>query len=372
VVCVLVGWLRGAIDPAGPPGAASPATATLKPTTPVPVPAPASAPTPQPAIPALPPPQDAPELHGHDTADPCTAGWEPAIPAGYDTVMADGVTVAWPPGPAVNPGPYDVTVKPTAIAYLANGLLEEAAALTGTPRRERLLVIIYPSKDSFTAATHAPAWADGLYDGGAVRLAIQSNTELGVLISTLRHELMHAQLHTAAGCMPAWFNEGVAMYFAGTPPARPWVRMLRNPDGFDLASLQVPTLEAMPKDRAERAYAESLAMIVFLVERSGEPGLKAAVAALRAASRESPRAGLDLWDRLYPGTGHRAVLDSLAHKLFGVSLGSELDALWKGAICCYGLRAVSEMGCRAAPPRPDKTAWLDQASAPRAACYATW
>jgi hypothetical protein len=220
--------------------------------------------------------------------------------------------------------------------------------------------------------THAPAWADGLYDGGAIRLPIQSNTELGVLISTLRHELMHAQLHTAAGCMPAWFNEGLAMYFAGTPPARQWVRMLRTPDAYDLAALQVPALEDMPKDRAERAYAESLAMILFLVERAGEPGLKLAVQTLRAASRESPRAALDLWDRLAPGTGHRAVLDVLAHKLFGVTLGSELDALWKGAICCSGLRAVTELGCRGAPLRPDKTAWLDPASTPRVACYTTW
>jgi len=37
--------------------------------------------------------------------------------------------------------------------------------------------------------------------------------------------------------MPSWFNEGLAMYFAGTPPARQWVRMLRSPDAFDLASL---------------------------------------------------------------------------------------------------------------------------------------
>ncbi len=66
------------------------------------------------------------------------------------------------------------------------------------------------------------------------------------------------------------------------------------------------------------------------------------------------------------------MLDALAHKIFGVPLGSELDSLWKGAICCHGLRAVSELGCRGAPLRPDKTAWLDQASSPRAACYTTW
>lgn len=371
VVCGLVAWLRGAIEPTRAPGSAARAPGAPKTAT-TPVTTSTSTTTSQPAIPELPPPPETPELHGHDTVDPCTAGWEAAIPAGYETAVADGITVAWLPGQVVNPGPYDVAVKPTAVAYLVNGLLEEAAALSGTQRRDRLVVILYPSRDSFTAMTHSPAWADGLYDGGAVRLAVQSSADLGVSISTLRHEVMHAQLHTAVGCMPSWFNEGLAMYFAGTPPARQWVRMLRSPDAFDLRSLEAPALDAMPGDRAERAYAESLAMIVFLVEHSGERGLQAAVGTLRASARESPHAGLDLWDRLYPGMGHRDVLDALAHKIFGVPLGSELDSLWKGALCCHGLRAVSELGCRGAPLRPDKTAWLDQASSPRAACYTTW
>lgn len=370
-VCVLIGWLHGAIEPARAPSSTTqaPRAATTSTT-----PGMTSARTtsPLPATPELPPPPEAPELHGHDTVDPCTAGWEATAPAGFETVAADGITVSWLPAPAANPGPYDVAVKPTAVAYLVNGLLEEAAALSGTQRRDRLVVIVYPSRDSFTAMTHAPAWAEGLYDGGAVRLPAQPGGDLGVSISTLRHEVMHAQLHTSVGCMPAWFNEGLAMYVAGTPPARQWVRMLRSPDAFDLASLETPALDAMPGDRAERAYAESLAMIVFLVEHAGEGGLPAAVQTLRAARRESPRAGLDLWERLYPGTGHREVLDALARKVFGVPLGSELDSVWKGAICCHGLRAVSELGCRGAPLRPDKTAWLDQTSSPRAACYTTW
>src|SRR5262249_4960929 len=157
------------------------------------------------------------------------------------------------------------------------------------------------------------------------------------------------------------------MYFAGAPPIRPWIRMLRNPDSFDLATLEVPSFASMPDDRAERAYAESLAMIVYIVERTGEAGLKAAVQSLRAA-----RPDQNVWDRLYPGAGHRAVLDVLARKLFGVPLGGELDAMFHGAICCHGLRAVGEVGCRGVVPRADRTRWIDPSSSPRAACDATW
>ena len=366
-VCALLWLLYGSLDPAPPPARTSHTAVAPRPT------APATPPTTTPATaPELPPPPEAPPLTGNDTVDPCTASWEAQVPAGYETIMVDGITVAWSPGERVNPGPSDVAFQPTAVAYLIHGLLEEAAALTGTPRRERLTVIVYPSRDRFFAETRAPAWAGGLYDGGAIRLAVKPSAELGVAVSALRHELMHAQLHTAVGCMPSWFNEGLAMYFAGDPPIHQWVRMLRSPDTFDLSSLEAPSLVSLSNDQADRTYAESLAMIVFVLERSGERGLPAAVRTLQTLVRESPRAGLDLWDRLYPGAGHRAVLDSLAHKLFGVKPGSELDAIFQGAVCCYGLRAVTELGCRVVPSRSDKPYWSDQTSAPRALCYATW
>jgi hypothetical protein len=369
---VVLWLLRGALDPEPPAASTVRASVATRSGSSAAMPTTPAMPASQPAVPELPPAPEPPPLRGHDTVDPCTAGWEPAIPAGYDTVIADGITVAWLPGELTNPGPYDVALKPTAIAYLVNGLLEEAAQLTGTPRRERLTVIVDPSRESFLARSGAPAWSDGVYDGGAVRLEARPSAELGVQLPTLRHELMHAQLHATVGCMPSWLNEGLAMYFAGPPPIRPWLGMLRSPDAFDLTALEVPSLAAMPDDRAERAYAQSLAMIVFIVERTGEPGVRAAVGALKTLSRESPRGGMDLWEHLYPGAGNGVVLDALAHKIFGVTPGSELARIFQGAICCHGLRAVNELGCRGAPLRPDKTSWLDQTSSPRAVCSATW
>ena len=377
-LCVVLWLLRGAIEPAPPPNVSRRGDVA---TTPVPSPAP---PVSQPTVQTSPPrpeprespelrgPEESPEFRGNDAVDPCTAGVEPRFSSSYDTVVAQGITVAWSPGEVTNPRPYDVTIKPTAVAYLVTGLLAEAADLTGTRRRERLTVVLYPSKNDFVARTGIPAWADGLYDGGAVRLAVDPGTDLGVNTTILRHELMHAQLHTAVGCMPAWFNEGLAMYFAGTPPARPWVQMLRSPDDFDLTSLQASTLAHLPGDRAERAYAESLAMILFLIDRSGEAGIKTAVQTLAAAVRESPRAGLTLWERLYPRTRHRDVLNVLAQKVFGMALGSELDAVFTATVCCYGFRTVRAFGCRGAPARSDKTTWIDQSSSPHAVCRATW
>jgi hypothetical protein len=365
VLCVVLWLLRGATDP-------EPSAPPAQPVAVVDQAAPSTVlPGPPPALPELPRPE-APELRGHDTVDPCSAGFEPTIPPGFESVIADGVTVAWPPSATPRTSPYDVGLAPVAVAYLVHGLLAEAAALTGTLRRERLAVIVYPSRDALHAATRAPAWAGGIYDGGAVRIAASPGDELGVKLTTLRHELMHAQLHTAVGCMPSWFNEGLATYFDGAPPIQTWMKMLRSPDAYDLRSLQVPTFALMTAEQAERAYAESLAMIVMIVERAGELGLRSAVQVLRTARRDVPRAELELWDGLYPGSGHRDVLDALAHKVFGASSRGEVDRIFQGVVCCSGLRAVADLRCHSVAPRPDRRSWIDRTSSPRAVCDATW
>ncbi|TMQ14561.1 MAG: hypothetical protein E6J90_23950 [Deltaproteobacteria bacterium] len=363
-LCIVLWLLRGAIDPEPTAPAPIAATAAARPAATV-------LPAPLPALPELARAEPL-ELRGQDTVDPCTAGFEPTIPPGYDTVTADSVTVAWLPAATPRTGAFDVAVAPTAVAYLVNGLLAEAAALTGTFRRERLAVIVYPSREALHAATRAPAWAGGIYDGGAVRIAASPSDDLGVEIVALRHELMHAQLHTAVGCMPSWFNEGLAMYFAGAPPIRTWLRMLRSPDAYDLRSLQVPTFAMMTDEQAERAYAESLAMVVMIVERAGELGLRTAVQTLRTATRDAPRAGLELWDNLYPGTGHRELLDGLAHRVFAAGSRSDVDRIFQGAVCCSGLRAVAELRCHGTAPRSDRRRWTDQTSTPRAVCDTTW
>jgi hypothetical protein len=365
-VCALLWLLRAEVDPGPTPVPARDATTAGGAAARV---AHVAA-LPPPPMPELPPTPEVVELRGHDTVDPCTGPSNPATPAGFETVMVDGVTVAWRPAPLAPQGPYDVAVAPTAIAYLVHGLLAEAAALTGTPRRERITVVVYPP-EAFHTETGAPRWADGIYDGGAVRVAARPSAELGVEIATLRHELMHAQLHPV-GCMPAWLNEGTAMYFAGPPPLRTWIRMLRRPDSFALGDLALPSFALLPDQSAERAYAESLTMVLYLVDRTGEAGLRAAVQALRVAGTDTPRPGQELWDRLVPGIGHRAVIDAMAHRVFGVFPGRELDAILRGAICCHGVRTASELRCRGTAPRMDRRRWVDDTAAPVAMCDATW
>ncbi|HEU0034837.1 MAG TPA: hypothetical protein VFQ53_29635 [Kofleriaceae bacterium] len=301
------------------------------------------------------------------TVDPCTVLLEPAIPDGFDTVTASGITVAAPPFDPQTASPTDGPLRPLALAHAIAGMLEEAAALTGTPRRDQLTVIVYPTRDEYFAQTHAPAWSAGLYDGRAVRIPAKLSSDLGVAASTLRHEIMHAQLHAAVGCMPAWFNEGIAMYFGDPPPVHEWLAMLRERDVFDLDTLQRPVIdEKLARDAATRAYARSLAMVMYLVEHGGEASLGKAVQTVLDSHTDAPR--LAVWNRLYPRVDSRAVLDTLATKIFGTT---DLDDVLGAAICCYGLRAPAELACRAATTRSTESTWVDRTATP-AACRNEW
>jgi hypothetical protein len=295
----------------------------------------------------------------HHTADPCTAPIAPTIPAGYERTTLSGITVAWQPVDAAARQPTDAVLDPIVIAAAATGILEQAALATGTERRAELTIVVYPSGDELRARTGSPSWAEGLYDGGAVRLPLAGRGDLGVAMLTLRHELMHAQIHEAVGCVPAWFNEGIAMYFAGTPPVREWLAMLRHPEAFDVAALQRDAIDDKQPERARRLYAQSLALVVYLAERTGD-------GALRQASQQFHADGR--WDKHYPQLDGRAVLDALARKIFGVGLGSDLDAALGGVVCCYGLKTVSEFGCRGGAARPGEHAWRDTTTTPAAWC----
>lgn len=305
------------------------------------------------------------------TVDPCTRLRAPVIPAGYESTTVHGVTVAWSTEVA-RTGPLDGPLRPTSLAALAGGLLDEAAQLTGTERRAELTIVIDASKDAFSASTRAPTWAGGLYDGSVVRLFAQPAEELAVDLDTLRHEIMHAQLHAGVGCMPWWLNEGTAMYFAGEPPLREWLKLLRDRAPYTLATLQRPRVRDFAEGNAHRAYAWALAMTAFVLEPAGEPGLRALLRTVAAADTEAR--ALDVFERQWPGVGTAAVLEALARRLFGIPVGPELDLALDGPVCCAGLRSVGELTCRAgtAPPGPPPRQWLDKATAPVAVCRARW
>lgn len=286
----------------------------------------------------------APRLRGSllDGVDPCLPLSEPAIPAELERVKAQNVTVVWPPELSV--------AEPLALAYTVAGLLEEAALVTGTPRRGRLVVMLHGTREELHLSTNTPEWSSGVYDG-LVHVVHDPHADFGVRLATLRHEVMHAQLHVAAGCMPAWFNEGTAQYFSGKPAAGGWIKLLRERTSFDLDALSVPTIVESPKEDAERLYAQSLAMVLYAVDQAGEDSLQDVVQELQdggtADRREHARR---LWRRLFPGVEGPEIWRSLAQRVVGRGSEAELEQVLGAPLCCTGERRISEFRCQPAPP----------------------
>jgi hypothetical protein len=297
---------------------------------------------------------------------------QPRIPEGFEVQTVGDITVAWAPIDPARRGPLDRAFAPLLLGQAVAALLDEAAALTATARRPRLTVVVYAGREEMLADSRAPKWAGGLYDGGAIRLPAQANTDLGVGLTTLRHEVMHAQLHAGAGCMPAWLDEGLATYFGGSAPVREWASMLRRPEPFDLGVLEARGIDETSTDRARRFYAQSLAMIAFLVEGRGELEIPRVLRVLREAQATSWRDALAVWQRLEPDTSSQAVLEALAKKVFRARLGGDLERTLAGPICCSGLNDLRELTCRGTAARPGERIWSEREPPPRAVCRTDW
>ena len=317
-------------------------------------PANTASPTPRPALSATAPPAATgsarsvflrPFTH---SADPCDRVPTSDLPASYARITVDGVTIAWPPG---DPWIDDAKGAATRVAKI----LEEAADVTGTTAIEQVTVVIYATREEFLAKTGAPAWSDGLYTG-IVHLPGPKSRLFTTKLSTLRHELMHAQLHSAVGCMPVWFNEGLASWFGKKPPRKQWLKMLRDHQTIDFRDLEVSTIEEVRERDVHVAYAQALAM-VLLVQGRSKDAIEDAVDDLTAHTFQKHEA-LKLWQRLRPDVTRGDLLDDLSRRMFGRKLDAEVDGLLREqAVCCMKPKSYDALGCYGAPLQAGQTSW---------------
>jgi hypothetical protein len=317
----------------------------------------------RPAPPAEPAPGTVETFRGRDTYDPCRPARATSVPRDYSTTTYAGVTVAWDPHGVDHFGER-ARVSPTEIAALAGGTLEAAAQLTGTSARPALTIIVDSSKEEFLRRTGADNWMGGFYDGAQIRTYAARWADLGVSIATLRHEVMHAQLHAAVGCMPAWFDEGMAQYFAQEVSTKTLTAMFRDRRMLEPGSIAtIDDYEAFGGDSVALVYASSLAMIAYLAPADDEP-LRAAVRWLVRAQRSgAPR---ELWTTVAPGIGGREVLAALANRIWGRSPG-ELDL--GGGVCCWGAD-LRDLRCARSPSPPANTdaPWIEHVDGHVATC----
>jgi len=117
---------------------------------------------------------------------------------------------------------------------------------------------------------------EGLYDG-QIRLYLGSGIDdRQKLILTVRHEMVHALLHQAAGNLPGWVQEGLAQK-AGEEPGedhllaarRYLARKIREGYPVDLGTMGI-TFINLDKESRTRAYATSLLFMDYLSRVYGD------------------------------------------------------------------------------------------------------
>lgn len=194
---------------------------------------------------------------------------------------------------------------------------------------------IAPDRAAFRAAWPGrgspPEWAIGAAFAAEDRILLLSGARApgGDVLATFRHEYAHLALSRLAGGrpLPAWLQEGFAIYHAGE-----WtLRRAMNVSGRLLGG-RVPGLDdlagflSLGPDDAEAAYSLSFHFIAFLHREYGAAGFRRFVDALRRG--EEPKAALEAMSGGYWGAVEAKWRDTLKVRYRWIPAGAIGTGAW--------------------------------------------
>ena len=179
----------------------------------------------------------------------------------------------------------------------------------------------------------------GLFLSGMERDWILLPDSGGDTLRAARHELVHLMLRHAATSAPRWLEEGLADYYSTLEAGGGRVRLGRAPQGH-LALLRRdswmeadclfsvrPGEEAGPDGRlTARYYAQSWALVRWLMLEGGGPARVAAFLALLRNGRSQEAAFRGIW-----GLAPREALDRTRQRLDGLPADAAPDVRDSGA-----------------------------------------
>jgi tetratricopeptide (TPR) repeat protein len=156
----------------------------------------------------------------------------------------------------------------TALSTLEEAYVDLGSRFQFWPR-QKTDVILYGNRD-FKSLTNAPDWSGGLYDG-KIRIPVGGLTGMEVnLRRILYHEYAHVLIRALArDRVPLWLNEGLAQWAAGETMAHFEQRLTKGETLLPFARLE-KSFAGLNATEVPLAYAQSLSLTNFLVERFGE------------------------------------------------------------------------------------------------------
>ena len=169
-------------------------------------------------------------------------------------------------------GPANRVLAERATTVLRSAFFRIGQALGSYPTNA-LNVILYTDKQ-FHDITGAPEWAGAGFDG-QIRMPVGGATQnLREFDRILTHELTHAMLASiAARNVPAWLNEGLAMYFEGNNAAASEKRLASARAFVPLGYLE-RGFTGLTAQQADLAYEMSAFATSALITRIGAANLQ--------------------------------------------------------------------------------------------------
>lgn len=172
--------------------------------------------------------------------------------------------------------------------------IRQVSQLLGVSLQENVTIIIYPELASLTSSLRlhnlrVQDWV-AAYAIPTQRVALialdGSPDSSDSYLNDLSHELTHLLVAIAAGeqanNVPGWLNEGLALY---SMPAQDEAlnqvlsNSLREEQLIPLETLCASTFTTLPHHSAALAYAQSGAMIQFIIERYGSESIRQLITA---------------------------------------------------------------------------------------------
>lgn len=189
---------------------------------------------------------------------------EASLPQNHEAIKDDRFTISFD-------GPVQQKLAARAANVLSAAFWRIGKALGAYPSAP-INVILY-SERQFHDITGAPEWSAGGFDG-QIRLPVRGASQnLAEFDRVLTHELTHAMLKSIASRnLPAWLNEGLAMYFEGRDTAMSERRLAAAKLFVPLAVLQT-SFARLNTAQAVVAYEESAFATRALVDRIGPAGV---------------------------------------------------------------------------------------------------
>lgn len=189
---------------------------------------------------------------------------EALLPQNHEAIKDERFTVSFD-------GPAQQQLAARATSVL-NAAFWRIGKTLGAYPSSAINVVLY-SERQFHDITGAPEWAAGGFDG-QIRMPVHGAARnLGEFDRVLIHELTHAMLkNVASRNLPAWLNEGLAMYCEGHDGVLAQRRLAAARLFVPLAALRT-SFGRLNAAQATIAYEESAYAARALLDRIGPSGL---------------------------------------------------------------------------------------------------